>query len=95
MASASQNKRTERVERVIVEEVEVNDGYVLMLTNDEAHFLRDILGRIGGHPSKSRRRFADTIADALDRADAPHTNYYELANQTESTRRSIYFKDGS
>lgn len=38
----------------------------LELTCDEARFLRDVMCRIGGDPTTSRRKFADVIASALD-----------------------------
>lgn len=56
-------KKVEKVERVVVEEVA--SGVVLTLDNDEAQFLRDVMGLIGGNPYHSRRRHADSIYQVL------------------------------
>lgn len=42
------------------------DTIELELTIDEAQFLTDLMGRIAGSPTKSRRGLADAIAKALN-----------------------------
>ena len=43
-------------------------SYMLEMSPEEARFLRDVLSRIDGDPSKSRRNIADKMAYSLDRA---------------------------
>lgn len=40
-------------------------GVTVDLTLNEAQFLVQLLGRVGGHPQLSRRAHADAIRDAL------------------------------
>ena len=62
MAQATHNT----IEREVTETVTVTEGVVLTLTEDETYFLRDVLGKIGGDPGRSRRRLANAISEALD-----------------------------
>jgi hypothetical protein len=49
-----------------------DEKVTIELTKDEAATLRRVMARIGGCPSKSRRKHTDSIADKLDDAGAGH-----------------------
>lgn len=58
----------------------------LTLSAEEAMTLRRVLRRVGGHPHRSQRRHADSVAEALSGvlpADLPDNN----------TTGSIHFAD--
>lgn len=46
-------------------------GVKLELDHDEAQFLADVLGKIGGHPSDTRRKHASAMEGAM--AEAGYT----------------------
>lgn len=64
MAKASPRKVSVPVTRM----EEKLDGVVLELTQDEAQFVVDLLGAVGGSPTGSRRRHADAVDAALRKA---------------------------
>lgn len=65
----------------------------LKLTGPEARALRAILGRIGGDPAKTARRYADNIFYALNSVGVPNIGYdVELFESTSST---LYFNSNS
>lgn len=51
---------------------------VLELTEDEAQFLADIMARIGGDMTKSRRRFQTEISNALGHVGIPFESHNDL-----------------
>jgi hypothetical protein len=59
----------------------------LMLTGEEAAFLRDVMNRIGGDTKMSRRRIADAIDFALRSAGVCETANEDVAPE----RNGIYF----
>lgn len=61
--------------------------YTLELTQDEAEFLHTVLGSVGGHPVKSRRKIADDISQVLSSAGIRHN-----PDQTEITG-TLWVKD--
>jgi phytoene/squalene synthetase len=64
----------------------------LVLNGDEAQFLADIMGRIGGDSQHSRRRHADAIARALGIVNF-HSSGGNDVEPSCSTSGVIYFKD--
>lgn len=75
MATAKAESRMER----IVTRVD------LSMTADEAQFLADVMARIGGSPSNTRRRFAESITKALhgagiDWADSSFVEDYQITD---------------
>lgn len=40
----------------------------LLLSEEEAQFVADVLARVGGSPTGSRRKYQDGISRALDKA---------------------------
>lgn len=49
----------------------VTAGVTLTLSVDEASALRDILGRVGGVPTETRRGLTTAVYDALNAAGVP------------------------
>lgn len=66
------------------------EQFTINLDRDEAQVLHDILGRIGGDPVASRRRFATPILRALESA-ATFVDDSEDYNDVSSSENSIYF----
>lgn len=87
MATAKvEQKETKKMK--MVEVIEYTNETVLRLSEDEASFLQDILYRIGGSPLNSRRKHADSIINALNKAGVCITP----ADDYDMTRaNSIYF----
>ena len=65
---------------VIIEAV-----HTLTLSQEELSTLRDVLGRVGGCPQKSRRKYSDAIRQATGTNGVP-------AEDIEKSG-AIYFKD--
>ena len=57
----------------------------LVLTQDEANFLQDVMGSIGGDPKTSRRKYQARISEALYEAEV---GSFSLADDKHG---SIYF----
>jgi len=68
-----------------------NPVVTLSLTEDEAKTLADILSCIGGSPSTTRRRFTQSIANAL--ADAGYTYNFEEITDLSPNAKVIYFRE--
>lgn len=49
--------------------------YTLTLREDEALFVRDVMRRVGGLPSTTRRGIAEDIDTALDLAGAGYSDF--------------------
>lgn len=49
-------------------------GVTLTLNHDEAKFLRDLMGFVGGAAATTRRKHADNIADALSNAGVKYSD---------------------
>lgn len=49
----------------VTESVQVPDGGTLTLTQDEMKFLYDLTGKVGGSHVTSRRRYSNSIREAL------------------------------
>jgi len=77
--------KTVMVEQVIDEQV---DAFYLNLTPEEAGALLDILYKIGGSPTRSGRKHADSIFDALLKAGAERA-------QNPATGSINFLDDGS
>lgn len=45
----------------------VTKKYVVEMSQEEVQFLVDLLGRVGGSPDCSRRKYASSIFDALSK----------------------------
>lgn len=67
------------------------NSLTLQLTGEEAKTLFDILCRIGGDPKKSRRKYAQSILDAIEKETDWQTGLDK--NDMDKTNRSIYFND--
>jgi hypothetical protein len=77
MANARKHIETERKEVVKVKEIS-QEMVTLVMTKAEAETLRVILGRVGGNPEKSPRRYAARIFAALgDAGVAWETDHYK------------------
>lgn len=89
MASAIKKVTAEeRITYVDVERVE------LILSVEEARFVRDLMGMVGGNQINSRRRHADSIIDALNSAGIYSSITDEYMNHEDvEGQSSIYFKD--
>lgn len=61
----------------------------LSLTHDQAEFLCDVMGRIGGSPTKSRRVYADMISTKLRNAGVQNTTL----NDYDPSNPRMYFVD--
>ena len=48
-----------------IKTVTYDEGVILELTNDEAQMLRDVLAKVAGDYTKSRRRLAKSVSSAL------------------------------
>lgn len=59
----------------------------LLLTQEEAQFLYDVLCNIGGDPEKSRRRYANTIIEGLVANGIRWKHSFDI----DEARRTIYF----
>jgi hypothetical protein len=59
---ANAERTTEKVEKIVVEE---KPQIVLILSENEAETLTDILRRVGGLPNRSRRGYVSLILKAL------------------------------
>ena len=68
MAAGKRVTKKVKVEPVVTYREE--DHVELTLTMDEANFLQDIMGRIGGSPETSRRKHQSPISEALFEAGA-------------------------
>lgn len=62
---ATSTRKTIEIE---VTKLETVPAVELVLTEDEAHTLAFILAKIGGDPTRSRRKHCDAISKALERA---------------------------
>lgn len=80
MANGRRNIRTEQVERVIVEEIEHDEGVVLELTNREAEFLSAVANGLN-----ARQPEAMALYRALMQANV-HTSGTSLAATVPGTR---------
>lgn len=58
----------------VASRVYVINSVCLTLSSEEAEFLGDILGCIGGSPDSSRRRLSDEIRNALRKAGVKFYN---------------------
>ena len=69
--------------------------YTLELTEEEANFLLAVTQCIGGDPVASRRRYSDTIAEALKNAGIPHLVTDERLRIPDimKSNSSIWFHD--
>lgn len=67
----------------------VTKTVTLVLSEQEAGTLSAILWRIGGHPSRSRRRYAEAIKEALFYAGF----FLDEPKDIEEVNRAIYFLD--
>ncbi len=63
----------------------------LTLTEAEAQTLADILGMIGGHPLTTRRKYAESISDALHSVGFDNQSPSDVCDE----RRRIYFTEVS
>ena len=54
------------------------ETYILTLDKDEAETLLIILQLIGGSPARSRRKFADSVARALETAGVKMYHAYNV-----------------
>ena len=93
MAKATLSTKT--VQKIVhVEEV---SGITLDLSLDELMTLMTILDRVGGHTSKSPRKHALSISNAIEFAtehlDLDAEKLEKIRNSVEYERNSIYFKD--
>lgn len=82
---------------IIPRPVEVQ-GIALDLTLEEASFLVDLMGCIGGSPTHSRRAYADRIRAALRGADVPDMaarNSAGCAGDMDPLRCIAYFVAGT
>lgn len=90
-------KATEKWENITVEEVRlvnkaVRAGVTLELDDQEARFLSFILGRIGGSPTDSARKYAERISNVLTRVG--YAGWFassETEQWTLKDNRAIYF----
>ena len=78
-----------KASKKLIRVVEENE-YTLTLNEKEIQTLTSILGFIGGSPTKSRRKYADSIAKAL-RTVGFDTNTDPTDISLHS--RAIYFED--
>jgi hypothetical protein len=92
MATAKKIMKTERVERVVVEEKQVLDHVELKLTMEEAKTIYGMVGRAIGDCVKSPRKHANAIYYALLQAlgDCSSNSYF---NQILSNIEFKNFKD--
>lgn len=82
-------KRSKAVVRKVVE---VEEHFVdLRLSIEEAQFIYNVMNRIGGNQTKSRRRHADNIYNALV-AVTPGRPWADK-DDIDENNNSIYFKD--
>jgi hypothetical protein len=62
----------------------------LLITEEEARFIKDVMSNIGGDSETSRRRFANSISDALGTLGFKTSdNVADIADSASS----IYFKE--
>lgn len=80
MASATKETKT------IVETVGIN----LKLSNEEASFLKNLLGKVGGTSTNSPRKYSDSIAEALDSVNVSNPEY-----RVDYGQGAVYYKDFS
>lgn len=78
-----------KASKKIIRVVEENE-YTLTLNEKEIQTLTSILARVGGSPTKSRRKYADSIAEAL-RTVGFDTTFDPT--DINSFSRAIYFED--
>lgn len=74
------------------EKVVVVEGVTLELTANEAQFLADLTALIGGHPRRSRRRYADTINLALGKAGV-HEAARDVKDLQDGPGPALYFNE--
>lgn len=76
----------------LISPVPVTPNVQLELTPEEAQLLIDLLGRVGGNPMESRRKFSISISSAL--TTVGYVGSY--ADDINKTSNSVYFltKDG-
>lgn len=86
MASASVTPAVTEAQTIIVEPEVVH----LSLDPDETKFLVAVLSRIGGDKTKSRRRHAVALQNALRQAGVP-AGHYRDREDVEPDNRAIYF----
>jgi hypothetical protein len=83
-----------KVEQKQVISYTYTDTVQLTLDTEEARFLRDLMGMVGGSQTNSRRRHADAIIDALSNAGIHSSITDECMNHEDvQGQASIYFKD--
>ncbi len=63
----------------------------IVISGDEAQFLRDVLYQIGGSPEKSRRRYADSLLKMFHEDLGIKTD--GQAEDIDPKYRAIYFKN--
>lgn len=80
---------------IVQRPVEVQ-GIALALTMEEAAFLSDLMGCIGGSPTRSRRAYADRIRVALSLLELPTAprGEYGGAADIDRIRSGVYFTTG-
>jgi hypothetical protein len=72
-------------------------GVQLTLSQEEATFLFDLCSNVGGHPTKSRRAYADRIGTALryaGTARGPRDGERTMDVDQAPHQGAIYFKTG-
>ena len=86
MATATSKKTVKTVMKPVKEEVVTS--VTLTLDADEAQFLADVLAKVGGDPTYSRRRYQTPISTAL--RDAGVSYQYPIP---DTERGTITFND--
>jgi hypothetical protein len=69
---------------------EKSSSIVLEINEEEAQFLKDVFGLIGGDPEKSRRNYADSLSSTLSGAGV---FWKGTADDISDFAKSIHFKD--
>ena len=86
---AKGTKTTNRVPTTTYRDV---NAYELILSQDEAQALADILSKVGGNPDTSRRKFANAIFVALRHVGVEYGG--GVHDRAPDLERNLLFGDG-